>query len=210
MRTMVMKEAQVFKGTEVKELLTKAIGGIYLGRIYQNVKTDCFTDFSVTDDELVITVDGFVTAKLPIDEEQYINYAVAVENEDDDWDGSTYFDYCFETRGYTIAFNVTDKGDVLAWEQFAELVNMDRCNIFKVSSIDGGSISVSVDNCIIDVEESEITVITDNTNIVLDREVIDAIYNDSVGANAVCYRVEFNNSVPDITFEVEYAHRLFR
>lgn len=203
------REAQKIKGTQVKELLAKAVGGIYVGRVYQKSLTDFFLNFSVTENGLEVTVNKFVTFTLPIaDDEEYINYAVAVENDEEEWEGSVYFDYCFEIEGYKISFNESDKGEVLTWEQFEELVTKARC-LFSVESIDGGSIYVSMSDASIGISDfGEIVITSDAASVNLDKEIVDAIYNDSVGANEVCYRIEFSNGMADISIEVDDSNRL--
>ena len=107
------REAQKILGTQVKELLSKAVGGIYVGRVFRHALTDVFSKFSVTEDGLEITANDYVTFKLPIaDEEEYINYAVGVENDEEEWEGSVYFDYCFEIAGYKFACYLRTPGAV--------------------------------------------------------------------------------------------------
>lgn len=204
------KEAQKIKGTQVKELLAKAVGGIYVGRVFQHALTNFFSDFSIKDDGLVIVASKFMTLTLPIaDDEDYINYAVAVENDEEEWEGSVYFDYCFEIEGYKISFNESDKGDILTWEQFEELVTKAKC-LFSAVSIDGGSVSIDVSGCAIGISEfGEVTIVSDSTTVGLDKEIIDAIYNDSVESNEICYRIEFSNGMADININVDYTNRLF-
>lgn len=63
-------------GTQVKELLAKAVGGIYLSR-YFDVMTDFYNRFAITDDGLEIAVNSMLTAKIPIqDDTEYFNFAV--------------------------------------------------------------------------------------------------------------------------------------
>ena len=203
------REAQKIKGTQVKELLAKAVGGIYAGRVFQHALTNFFSDFSITDDGLEIVASKFMTLTLPIaDDEEYINYAVTVENDEEEWEGSVYFDYCFEIEGYKISFNESDKGEVLTWEQFKELVTKARC-LFSVESIDGGSVYVSMSDASIGISDfDEIVITSDTASVNLDKEIVDAIYNDSVGANEVCYRIEFSNGMADISIEVDDSNRL--
>lgn len=202
-----------FSGTQVKGLLSKAVGGIYIGKNFQGIVTDFFSDFAVTDEGLVITINKLVTVKMPIaEDETYINYAITGETDDEEWTGSINFDYKFEVENYTICFNTTDKGKTFTLEQFKELTASEygRVNMFRVESIDGCSVSVSMSECDIDIENDEITISSDKSEIVLHKSVVNAIYNDSVGANAVCYRIEFSNGIPDISVEIDYKHRVFK
>ena len=203
------REAQKILGTQVKEVLSKAVGGIYVGRVFRHALTDFFSKFSVTEDGLEIIANDYMTFKLPIaDEEEYINYAVGVENDEEEWEGSVYFDYCFEIAGYKIAFNESDKGEVLTWEQFEELAAKAKC-LFSVESIDGGSVYVSVSDASIGISDfGEIVITSDTATVTLDKEIVDAIYNDSVGANEVCYRIEFSNGMADMSIEVDDSNRL--
>lgn len=71
-------EAVKVTGTQVKELLAKAVGGIYLSR-YFDVMTDFYNRFVVTDDGLEISVNDMLTAKIPIQNDaEYFNYAVEI------------------------------------------------------------------------------------------------------------------------------------
>lgn len=209
------REAKVLTGTQVKEVLAKVVGGIYIGKGYNEMITDFFSDFAVTDDGLKINVDNNITVNLPIaDDDNYINYAIAGETEDEEWDGSKYFDCNFVVDGYTISFNTTDKGNMLTIEQLKELVKTDFIkNMFRVESIDGYAVSVNMNNCAVYVDDDEVRLTTNDAEVVLDNHeyysIIDAIYNDSVESGFVCYRLEFSNNMPDITIEIEYGHRLF-
>lgn len=72
-------KATKLTGAQVKELLAKAVGGIYLSR-YFDVMTDFYKKFAVTDDGLEITVNDMLTAKIPIQNEtEYINFAVGCD-----------------------------------------------------------------------------------------------------------------------------------
>lgn len=208
-----MSKVSKFTGTQVKELLAK-VKGIYVAKNITDILTDYFSasDLVITDDGLEIAVNQFTTIKLPIAEESYINYAIDGENDDEEWDGSTYFDYKFYIEGYMICFNVKDKGNTLTLEQLKELVETKRIRAFRAESIDGGSFSISASECIIDVDiesySPKIELITNDSNIILDSEIINAIYNDSDCADDICYRIEFNNGVPDITIEPRYGYTL--
>ena len=66
-------------GAQVKDLLTKAAGGIYVSRHF-GVMTDFYKKFAVTDGGLEIAVNDMFTAKIPIQNEaEYINFAVGCD-----------------------------------------------------------------------------------------------------------------------------------
>ena len=138
------REAQKLTGKQVKELLAKVIGGIYISRHF-DVMTDYFNQFTVTNEGLEIVVDKMLTAKIPVqDNEEFINYAIGSENLNDDapyeeWEDSSYFDYKFEIANYMIAFNLEEKSNVLTWEQFKELATNEKYVNYTVQNIDGGS-----------------------------------------------------------------------
>ena len=148
-------KATKLTGAQVKELLAKAVGGIYLSR-YFDVMTDFYKKFAVTDDGLEITVNDMLTAKIPIQNEaQYINFAVGCDiseskdNEDtvyEEWESSTYFEYKFEIENLMICFNTTEFDRRLTWEQFRELAANEKYVNYTVRSIDGGSLYVDVKN----------------------------------------------------------------
>lgn len=207
-------------GTQVKELLAKAVE-IYLSKNnYYNVMTDFFPkkSFVLTDEGLKIEVDNVVTVNLPIEaEHQYINYAiggVGTESDDPDleeeWESSTYFDYNFNLCGYTICFNITDKGTELTWEQFKELTDSGNYGIFEVRNVDIGSVYISMDDCTIDVNDREIEINREGTNTIIDMDIIDCIYNDSGEYKDIYYRFEFNNGMSDMEIEVEYIKKAFQ
>lgn len=207
------REAQKILGTQVKELLSKAVGGIYVGRCMDEVVTNIFEEYKVTGEGLEISVDKFINVRIPVDEsEQYINYAISGEDleSDEEWEGSKYFDYKFCIANYVVCFNVEDKGAELTWEQFKELSDVGTYRRFEVRSIDTCSIYIDISDCTIAVNDREIEINAIGTNTIIDRDIVDAIYNDSVDAKDICYRLEFNNGMSDMCIEVEYAHRLFR
>ena len=206
------KDAQKFLGTQVKELLAKAVSGIYISR-YSDVMTNFYNKFKVTDVGLEITVNNLLTAKLPIAEDQeFINYSVLGETEDEEWDGSTYFDYKFEVGNYTVAFNVAENKNTLTWEQFRELACNNNYVNYSVSSIDGGSLSVDMNHSVIhfkDTNDSYFEVRSLYASIEIDKAIVDTIYNDTSESETVCYRIEFNNSMPDITIEPQRECKVF-
>lgn len=209
-------------GAQVKDLLTKAVGGIYISR-YFDVMTDFYKKFAVTDDGLEITVNDMLTAKIPIQNEtEYINFAIGCdisENKDtedtvyEEWESSTYFEYKFEIANIVICFNVAEKDHSLTWEQFRELVTNEKYINYTVRSIDGGSLYVDVNHCNIDfsdVDDSHFSICSPlSTNIEVDKEIVSAIYNDATESETICYRIEFNNGLSDMTIEVEKNSRVF-
>lgn len=207
---------------QVKDLLAKAVGGIYISRHF-DVMTDFYKKFEVTDDGLEITVNDMLTAKIPIQNEtEYINFAVGCDiSESDDtedtvykeWESSTYFEYKFEIANLMICFNVTEKDHSLTWEQFRELVTNEKYINYTVKSIDGGSLYVDVNHCNIDfsdVNDSYFSICSPlSTNIEIDKDIVTAIYNDATESEEICYRIEFNNGMSDMTIEVEKDSRVF-
>ena len=211
------KEVKFFKGTEVKELLAKAVGGIYISR-YFDVMTDYYNNFSITDDGLEISVDKMLTAKIPIQvNEKYVNYAIGGECLNDDtpyeeWEESSYFEYKFEIANYMVAFNLEEKGNVLTWEQFKELSTNEKYVNYTVRNIDGGSMCVDMNQCSVhfdDVDNSYFEVCSLYASMEIDKSIVDAIYNDSSEAEDVCFRIEFNNGMSDMTIEPEKASQVF-
>ena len=206
------KDVQKFLGTQVKELLSKAVGGIYVGRVC-HIMTGYYDKFKITDDGLEITVNDLLTAKILIPEEQeFINYSIAGETEDEEWDGSTFFEYEFEICNYTIGFNLTKIEDTLTWEQFRELVANDKIVNYRVHSIDSGAVYVDMSNCTIyfgDADDSYFGVNSLYSSIEFDKDIVYEIYNDSPESGSVCYRIEFNNGMSDITIEPESVLKVF-
>lgn len=209
-------------GAQVKDLLTKAVGGIYISR-YFDVMTDFYKRFAVTDDGLEIAVNDILTAKIPIQNEaEYINFALGCDiseskdTEDtvyEEWESSTYFEYKFEIANIMICFNVTEKDHSLTWEQFRELVTNEKYINYTVKSIDGGSLYVDVNHCNIhfsDVNDSYFSICSPlSTNIEVDKKIVAAIYNDATESEEICYRIEFNNGLSDMTIEAEKDSKVF-
>lgn len=209
-------------GAQVKDLLTKAVGGIYISRHF-DVMTDFYKKFAVTDNGLEITVNNMLTAKIPIQSEaEYINFAIGCDISDskdgedtvyEEWESSTYFEYKFEIANIMICFNVTEKDYSLTWEQFRELVTNEKYINYTVKSIDGGSLYVDVNHCNLDfsdVNNSYFSICSPlSTNIEIDKEIVTAIYNDTTETEEICYRIEFNNGLSDMTIEVEKDSRVF-
>lgn len=211
------KEAQKIKGTQVKELLAKAVGGIYISR-YFDVMTDYFNKFEITNSGLEISVNKMLTAKIPIqDNKEYVNFAISGECFDDDvpyeeWESSSYFEYKFEIANYMVAFNLEEKGNVLTWEQFKELATNEKYVNYTVQNIDGGSMCVDMNQCnihLLDVDDSYFEVCSLYASMKIDKSIVDAIYNDSSETEDVCFRIEFNNGMSDMTIETEKASRVF-
>lgn len=200
-------------GKQVKELLAKSVGGIYVSRGFDEILTDYFEKYGITDKGLEINTNDSITLTIPIDEaEQHINYAIGGEDleTDEEWEGSTYFDYKFCIGGYTVCFNVEEKGTELTLEQFKELVDIGNYTIFEVRSMDTCSVYLDIDDCTIAVNDKEIEINSSNLNAIIDMDIIDAIYNDSADAKEVSYRLEFNNGMSDMIVEIKYGCRLFR
>ncbi len=209
-------------GAQVKDLLIKAVGGIYISR-YFDVMTDFYKKYAVTDNGLEIAVNDMLTAKIPIQSEaEYINFAIgcdiseSMDSEDtvyEEWKSSTYFEYKFEIANLMICFNVTENDHSLTWEQFRELVTNERCVNYAVRSIDGGSLYVDVNHCNLDfsdVNNSYFSICSPlSTNIEVGKEIVTAIYNDATETEEICYRIEFNNGLSDMTIEVEKGSRVF-
>lgn len=206
------KTATKFTGKQVKELLAKAVGGIYINRGFSDILTDYFRKVEITDDGLKLCPDNMITVIIPIDEsEQYINYAVSGEDDetDEEWEGSTYFDYKLCIAGYTICFSVEDKGNMLTLEQLKELTDVGIYRAFEVKNMDTCSVYMDISDCTIAVNNREIEINSDKVNAIIDMDIIDGIYNDSSDADNVCYRLEFDNGMSDMTIEVGYRQRLF-
>lgn len=206
-------------GTQVKELLAKASNGIYLSKqCWHNVMTDFLKKeaYEITDAGLKIQADAIITVNLPIQEDkQYINYAIGgtgSETDDSDleeeWGSSTYYDYIFDILGHTICFNVADKGTKLTWEQFKELTDSGNYGVFEVKNVDTGSLYIEMNHCTIEVNDYEIE-INNDTNMIIDKNIVDEIYNDSAEYGNICYRLEFNNGMSDMTIEMEYKNKIF-
>lgn len=196
----------VFTGTQVKELLSKAIGGIYLVGFWE-VTTDFLKDFSIVGDSIIFDLKNHLILNLPISDDEYVNYAVAGEDDSEEalwevWEGSTYFDYRFEISDYTLCFNVSDKGNRLSRKQFKELVDTEH-GIFGITSQDGGSVYLDIDNCTISVKDNEIEMLSGRKEVTFDNNIISAIYNDSAELVSVVYRIEFNNGMSDLVIEPE-------
>ena len=214
-------KATKLTGAQVKEILAKAVGGIYLSR-YFDVMTDFYKKFAVTDDGLEITVNDMLTAKIPIQNEaQYINFAVGCDiseskdNEDtvyEEWESSTYFEYKFEIENLMICFNTTEFDRRLTWEQFRELAANEKYVNYTVRSIDGGSLYVDVKNSNIflsDVDDSYFNICSLYADMEFEYEIVSAIYNDATESEDICYRIELNNGMSDITIEVEKDSKVF-
>lgn len=208
-------------GTQVKELLAKAVGGIYLSR-YFDVMTDFYSRFVVTDDGLEISVNDMLTAKIPIQNDaEYFNYAVGCDMSEseycedmpyEEWESSSYFDYKFEIANYMICFNVAEKDRKLTWEQFKELAANEQYVRFTVQSIDGGSICVDMSHCEIDftdVEDSYFTVYSLFASMEIDKGIIEAVYNNAAETGNICYQIRFNNGMADMTIEPEKDCKVF-
>lgn len=206
-------EAVKYSGTLVKELLEMAVGGIYVGRGFNETLTDYFGEIEITGEGLKIFAPDSITMIIPIDEtEQHINYAIGGEDleTDEEWEGSKYFGYKFCIGGYTVCFNTEDKETEITWEQFKELADVGNHGIFEARNVDMCSIYLDVDECTIAVNDREIEINSSKVNMIIDMDIVESIYNDSVDAEEISYRIEFNNGMSDMEIEIEYGHRLFR
>ena len=221
-QTIMTKKVVKLTGAQVKDLLEKAVGGIYISR-YFDVMTDFYNKFEITNDGLEIAVNNMLTAKIPIQNDaEYINFAITCDSlrskdtEDtvyEEWESSTYFEYKFEIANLMICFNITEKDHNLTWEQFRELVTNEKCINYMVRSIDGGSLYIDVNHCNVhfsDVNDSYFDICSPlSTNIEIDKEIVAAIYNDATESEEICYRIEFNNGLSDVTIEVEKDSTVF-
>lgn len=207
----------VFTGRQVKELLGKVSGAIYMTNGIYNVPISIFKDFTITENEIKINLGKCTAFIIPIsDSEEYTNLATPGEDGDEvdealreSWNGSTYFEYEFEIADYQLYFNTSSYGIKLTFEQFKELTDVRNYSIFKIMSIDTGSFYIDMDNCTINVDEHEIGISSARTNTIFDESIINAIYNDSDDSDGIAYRVEFNNGMPDIEIAIDYKIRIF-
>lgn len=214
------KETTKLTGTQVKELLAKAVDGIYVSR-YFDVMTNFFNKYTITNDGLEIAVNELLTAKIPIDDDaDYINFAIGCDNSEspeedivyNEWEDSFYFDYKFEIANYMVCFNVTNKSNRLTWEQFKELIANEKYVNYTVQNIDGGSVYIDMNKCNIhftDTDDWCFEVCSLYTSMEIDKSVVDAIYNDSTESEDICYRIEFNNGMSDMTIEPDKDSKVF-
>ncbi len=206
----------VMTGKQVKELLEQVIGGIYFVNGLYNVVTDVLHEYTVTKEGLMSNFGKCLTLNIPIsDEEIFTNYAIegadgeeVEEAMQQEWDGSTYFDYKFEISGYTLCFNTVDKGITLTWEQFKELTDSND-GIFAICSVDGGSLYIDARNCTIGVNDTEIEIDSQAVHTTIDSKIIEEIYNDSDKSGNITYRLEFNNGMSDMEIELDYRVHKF-
>lgn len=206
----------VMTGKQVKELLEQVIGGIYFVNGLYNVVTDVLHEYTVTKEGLMSNFGKCLTLNIPIsDEEIFTNYAIegadgeeVEEAMQQEWDGSTYFDYKFEISGYTLCFNTVDKGITLTLEQFKELTDSND-GIFAICSVDGGSLYIDARNCTIGVNDTEIEIDSQAVHTTIDSKIIEEIYNDSDKSGNITYRLEFNNGMSDMEIELDYRVHKF-
>lgn len=200
------KEAVKVLGTQLKTLLERAVGGIYTSKEFQGIVTDYYEKYRVTEKALEIKRKDATALVIIIDEtKQYINYAISGEDFEtkEAWEGSTFFDYQFYLDGYMICFSVVEKGTRLTWAQFQELTSSKDNAFFEVRSKDTSAFYLAVDNCTIDMNDREIEINSNKVNVIIDRDIIDALYNDSTSVFRICYRLKFNNGMPDIFINIE-------
>lgn len=199
------KEAVKVPGTQLKALLARAVGGIYTSGGFQEIPTEYYKKYHITEKALEIERKDTTVLVITIDEtKQYINYAVRGKDFErkETWEGSTFFDYQFYLDGYMFCFNVVEKGTRLTWAQFQELTNSRDSAVFEVRSKDTSAFYLAVDNCTIDVNDREIEINSNKVNTIIDRDIIDALYNDSTNVFRICYRLKFNNGMPDISINI--------
>lgn len=207
----------VMTGKQVKELLKKAMGGIYFEQNYENAITDIIKEYTITENGLMVDFKNCLTLNIPIpDDKDFTNYAVegkdgneVEEALQEEWEGSIYFDYKFEIMGHILCFNTEDKGKTLTWEQFKEVTD-SRNGIFQIRSVDTGSLYMDINNCTIAVRDREIEINSKGVNTIFDRSIIETIYNDSIGSEDITYRFEFNNGMSEIEIEPEYRVQKFQ
>lgn len=218
------KTATRLSGKQVKELLAKAVGGIYISR-YFDVMTDFYSNYRITDNGLEISVDKMITAMIPIQEDtNYINFAVRCDNSEvneeeqtyEEWEESSYFSYKFEIENYMVCFNteIPDcrSDNTLTWEQFRELVANEKYVKYSVQNIDGGSLYVNMNQCNVSFDDPDDTyfeVYSLYASVEIDKSIVEAIYNDSTESGNVCYRIEFSNGMSDMTIEPETVSKVF-
>jgi len=198
-----MTNAVKVTGAELQELLKKSVGGIYIGRGFENfIKKSSIV---VLDEELELICDDCTTVTLPINNESiYVNFAVAAEDDTEDtvyevWEGNAYFDYVFEILNTVIAFNINEKSSDLSLEQFKSLVEyvpVDGIE-YKVSSVDSYGLSVDMDNCTLHIgtQEKEIEVSTrKGAELTIDMDIVTSIQNITEEYGDVCYAIDLDGS----------------
>jgi len=206
---MIVKNAVELTGRDLKDLLAKAVGGIYFGKCVD----EFFGNYQVKDDALVLNYSKYNSITIPLnDEGHFINYATAgsIESEDEleEWVGSTYFDYKIEMCGTYISFNIKEKSSELSLEQLKEFVDphsddpLDSPAAYHVDNVDSGSLTVSMSNCrlVIDVESGEIAIFPQNSSssVTIDEEIITSITNNTNDCEHVNFYIEFNNGMPNM------------
>ena len=72
---------------------------------------------------------------------------------------------------------------------------------------------VDVNHCNIDFSDTDDSYFSIgsplSTNIEVDKEIVTAIYNTASDVEEICYQIEFNNGLSDMTIEVEKNSRVF-
>lgn len=98
----------------------------------------------------------------------------------------------------------------MTWEQFKELV-VDGNIPYKVCSIDSYLLYVDMNNCLVRLADifDSIEINSLYASIEISKNLVDTIYNDSPESGSVCYRIEFNNGMSDITIEPESVLKVF-
>ena len=111
-----------------------------------------------------------------------------------------------------ICFNVAEKDRRLTWEQFKELAANEQYVHYTVQNIDSGSMYIDMNHCDVDfsdVDDSCFTVCSLFASVEIDKEIVNAIYNDAIDSERICYRLEFNNGMTDMIIEPEQDVKVF-
>lgn len=199
-----MGNAAMVTGKELQELVLKVVGGIYIGKNFENYISK--EKISLNDGELELMCDDCTVVSIPLFESKhYINYAVAGEDDILEWNGNSYFDYVIETYNTLIAFNITEKPEYLTIAQLMSLMNVvdgGRKYIwYDIESSDHCDIRMTVRDCKIsfDTEINDINISTERgTDFAIDIDQIKRITNVTDEWGHVCYGIEFDDTLIDI------------
>ncbi|MDD3362783.1 MAG: hypothetical protein PHW34_14040 [Hespellia sp.] len=193
-------------GVELKAVLEQVVGGIYLKRSFDFV-TNIFTKFHVTDKGLELMFDDYIKISIPIaDDDEFINYAVACINEDEEWEDNAYFSHNVEVQGYDLLFNIKDIPTELTIPQLKALINEEHGR-YSVDSQDGNSVSMNLINANISIDDNEICFYPLGQNVNIQMEDIEQIVNESEEMGNIHLRIELNNGMSDLEIEPSYGER---